>query len=92
VCTVRTGATWQRTTRACSRAEGRYCVLLSADDLLTPGALARATTVLDANPGVGFVYGHVIRWMDGEPKPAPRINPTGVKMWSASTGSGACAV
>ena len=63
-------------------AEGRYSVLLSADDLLTAGAPARATTVLDANPGVGFVYGHVIRWMDGEPKPAPRINPTGVKMWS----------
>ena len=47
-------------------AEGSYSVLLSADDLLTPGALSRATAVLETNPSVGFVYGHVLRWMDGE--------------------------
>ena len=63
-------------------AEGRYCVLLSADDLLTPGALARATSVLEANPEVGFVYGHAVRWVDGEPKPVPRLDPTGVTVWS----------
>ena len=33
-------------------AEGDYSVLISADDLLTPGALARATSVLDARPNV----------------------------------------
>jgi glycosyltransferase involved in cell wall biosynthesis len=33
-------------------------VLLSADDFLTPGALARAVAVLDAEPAVGMVYGH----------------------------------
>jgi hypothetical protein len=65
-------------------AEGRYSVLLSADDLLTPGALARATTVLDANPSVGFVYGHVLRWAHGEVKPPPRIEPNGVKVWRGS--------
>ena len=63
-------------------ANGRYSALLSADDMLAPGALSRATAVLEANPKVGFVYGHVIRWMDGEPKPAPRINPTGITVWS----------
>ena len=31
-------------------AEGDYCVLISADDLLTPGSLARATAVLEAHP------------------------------------------
>ena len=39
-------------------ADGDYCVLLSADDRLTPGALRRARDLLDAHPGVGFVYGH----------------------------------
>jgi glycosyltransferase involved in cell wall biosynthesis len=37
-----------------------YTVLLSADDALTPGALARATALLDAHPSVGFVYGHPV--------------------------------
>ena len=39
-------------------ADGDYSVLMSADDRLTPGALRRATDLLDAHPGVGFVYGH----------------------------------
>lgn len=34
-----------------------YLVLLSADDVLAPGALDRAATVLDAHANVGFVYG-----------------------------------
>ena len=39
-------------------ADGDYVVLISADDVLVPGALARATTVMEANPKVGMVYGH----------------------------------
>jgi glycosyltransferase involved in cell wall biosynthesis len=35
-----------------------YVVLLSADDMLAPGALARATTLMDTFPSVGLVYGH----------------------------------
>jgi glycosyltransferase involved in cell wall biosynthesis len=38
-------------------ADGDYVVLLSADDLLAPGALARAAALLDAHPDVGLVYG-----------------------------------
>lgn len=34
-----------------------YTVLISADDLLVPGALQRATTVMEKNPNVGMVYG-----------------------------------
>ncbi len=34
-----------------------YLVLLSADDLLAPGALARAVAVMEAHPDVGMVYG-----------------------------------
>jgi hypothetical protein len=39
------------------RATGDYVVLLSADDALTPGALERATALLEAEPGVSFAYG-----------------------------------
>jgi hypothetical protein len=41
-------------------ASGDYLLLLSADDLLTPGALARASRLLDAHPEVGFTYGRAI--------------------------------
>ena len=51
-------------------AEGNYCVLLSADDKLTPGALRRATEFLDRHPNVGFVYGHAVRFRSDEPPPA----------------------
>lgn len=34
-----------------------YCMVLSADDVLTPGALARAARLMEAHPGVGLVYG-----------------------------------
>ena len=37
---------------------GDYVVLLSADDLLAPGSLARACSLLEAHPEVGFVYGY----------------------------------
>src|SRR3954451_22899935 len=53
-------------------ADGDYSVLISADDLLTPGALARATAVMEADPKVGFVYGHAIVWNDSGPRPEPR--------------------
>jgi glycosyltransferase involved in cell wall biosynthesis len=40
---------------------GDYCMLpLSADDQLTPGALLRATRVMDAHPEVGLTYGRDI--------------------------------
>jgi hypothetical protein len=62
-------------------ADGDYSVLISADDLLTPGALARATAVLEANPSVGFVYAHAIDWNDSEPLPAHRDEAAGATVW-----------
>jgi glycosyltransferase involved in cell wall biosynthesis len=41
-------------------AAGEYCLLLSADDMLTPGALVRAACLLDAHPELGFIYGRAI--------------------------------
>jgi glycosyltransferase involved in cell wall biosynthesis len=62
-------------------ADRDYSVLISADDMLTPGALARATAVLEARPRVGFVYGHAIRWRDDGPLPEARTNAGGVTVW-----------
>src|SRR3977135_4113184 len=49
-------------------ARADYSLLLSADDLLTEGALARAISVLDANPNVGLLYGHAVSWNDSQPR------------------------
>jgi glycosyltransferase involved in cell wall biosynthesis len=49
--------------------EATYSLLLSADDALTPGALARATRVLDAHPNVGFVHGGAIIFAETPPAP-----------------------
>jgi hypothetical protein len=38
-----------------------YLLLLSADDVLVPGALCRATCLLDQHPEVGLTHGRVIR-------------------------------
>ena len=53
-------------------ADGDYVVLLSADDLLTPGALARATSVMADAPNVGMVYGRPLLAGQGRPLPEPK--------------------
>lgn len=42
----------------------RYMLLLSADDYLLPGALERATAVMEARPEVGFVFGAAMELFD----------------------------
>ncbi|MDB5349302.1 MAG: family glycosyltransferase [Planctomycetota bacterium] len=54
-----------------------YTVLLSADDLLAPGALARAVDFMDDEAGVGMVHGVGIPFRDGEP-PAPSAITSGL--------------
>lgn len=66
------------------RARSDYVVLLSADDLLTPGALSRATALLDAHPSVGLVYGHPVSF-EGEVPPRALTEDTGWTLWSGST-------
>jgi glycosyltransferase involved in cell wall biosynthesis len=62
-------------------ADGDYCVLLSADDRLVPGALARAAALLDAHPEVGFCYGHPLRFQHGTALPAARTEGAGWTVW-----------
>jgi glycosyltransferase involved in cell wall biosynthesis len=42
-----------------------YVVLLSADDLLTPGSLQRATQVMESDSTIGMVYGQAIHFSHG---------------------------
>jgi glycosyltransferase involved in cell wall biosynthesis len=52
------------------RVDGDYVVLLSADDLLTPGALQRSTDLMEANPSVGLAYGGAVDFSGLTPPPA----------------------
>lgn len=64
-----------------SAADSDYVVLLSADDMLAPGALARATALMESFPSVGLVYGH--------PEPFavhPPVESGQVRNWSVWKG------
>jgi len=61
-------------------ARGDFVVRLDADDLLTPGSLARAVAVAEAFPSVGLVYGHPLHF-SGERHPNPRRTPSGWVVW-----------
>jgi glycosyltransferase involved in cell wall biosynthesis len=47
-----------------------YCLILSADDLLTPGALLRAVDVMERHPEVGLTYGPDVTFSTPSPDPA----------------------
>jgi glycosyltransferase involved in cell wall biosynthesis len=55
-------------------ADGEYVTLLSADDELTPGSLARSVGIMQANPTVGMVYGGIDEFGEGFP---PRTSSRG---------------
>jgi hypothetical protein len=56
-------------------ARSEYSLLLSADDVLAPGALQRAVTLLDARPEAGMAYGRAICTLD--PSSEPRFSTGG---------------
>jgi hypothetical protein len=58
-------------------------LLLSADDLLTPGALSRATRLMNAHPEVGFTFGRAIE--TGNPEPN-RFQLPSQERWTILTG------
>ncbi len=75
IATANEGLEWAR---------GDFVVLLSADDLLMPGALCRAATVMERYPNVGLVYGRAIRSSEARPiaRVAGRWRAT--KVWSGA--------
>ena len=55
---------------------GDFVVLVSADDVLTPGSLARSARALAAHPSAGLAYGSAIQLHgDGEPE----VHPIGAR-------------
>ena len=56
-----------------AQATGDYTVLLSADDLLTPGSLSRATSLMEAYPSVGLTYGFSVDFTGSDPPPARTV-------------------
>lgn len=62
---------------------GDYVVLLSADDLLTPGSLTRSVALLEQHPSVTLVYGLPVSFTGAPPTPATRV--TGWSLWSGGT-------
>ena len=58
---------------------GEFLVRLDADDLLTPGSLARAAALARCYPSVGLVYGHP-RHFTSKP-PAPRLRVRSWTVW-----------
>jgi glycosyltransferase involved in cell wall biosynthesis len=65
-------------------ADGDYVVLLSADDMLVPAALWRATQVMEARPGVGMVYGHAPYFESGRQLPRLAERWRGTTVWPGS--------
>jgi glycosyltransferase involved in cell wall biosynthesis len=55
---------------ALSRVTADYSVILSADDLLTPRSLFRATRIMDAHPEVSLAYGRDIPFRHAPPTTA----------------------
>jgi glycosyltransferase involved in cell wall biosynthesis len=56
-----------------AQASGDYTALLSADDRLTPGSLARATSLMEAHPSVGLTYGFSVDFTDAHLPPARTV-------------------
>jgi GT2 family glycosyltransferase len=50
-------------------ASADYFMLLCADDLLAPGALTRAASILQKQANVGFTYGRAYYWHPSVPQP-----------------------
>lgn len=66
--------------RGLGHARGEFLVRLDADDILTPGSLQRAVAVMEAEPDVGLVYGHAIRF-SGSVRPKARCTSQSWTIW-----------
>ncbi|MBP2300846.1 glycosyltransferase family 2 protein [Azospirillum picis] len=67
-------------------ARADYFLILCADDLLAPGALARAAAVMERHPGVHLSYGGVVIDSATDPRPS-RPAPATAAGWRILSGS-----
>jgi glycosyltransferase involved in cell wall biosynthesis len=61
---------------------GDYCVILSADDLLTPGSLSRATRFMERHRDVGLAFGRDITFRDAPPAAVAGPAQCAGRIWS----------
>jgi glycosyltransferase involved in cell wall biosynthesis len=61
-------------------AKADYFLLLSADDLVAPGAFERAAEIMDANPDIVLTHGIGLIWQQSAP--FPRINVKQTYTWT----------
>jgi Glycosyl transferase family 2 len=65
-------------------ADGDHVVLLSADDLLLPGALQRAARTMELHPDVGMVYGPTLFAHPDRPLPTATGRSRGTSVWAGA--------
>lgn len=70
--------------RGLDLASGEYLVRLDADDILTPGSLARSVSVARRFPEVGMVYGRAVPFV-GDPPSRASTGVTAVAVWRGQT-------
>jgi glycosyltransferase involved in cell wall biosynthesis len=61
-----------------------YTVLLSADDMLTPGSLSRAVQVMEADKSVGMVYGPTVHFAREGELPVVKAEKFTYTQWSGA--------
>jgi hypothetical protein len=66
-------------------AHGDHVMLLSADDLLVPGALRRAALLLGKHANVGMVYGRSLLAREGRPLPEPSGRWLRTQVWTQAS-------
>ncbi|GHJ27326.1 glycosyl transferase [Streptomyces hygroscopicus subsp. sporocinereus] len=88
----RSGRAAMARTMGLSRAEGEYVKVLDADDLLTPGALARDLRALRENPGLGWATCRALDLLpdgstvgfEGDPPQGPLARGAVLDFWKAN--------
>lgn len=65
-------------------ATSEYCLLLSADDLLMPDALRRATRLMDADSAISMTYGRAIHTPDPSREEQQSVEGDGSRVLSGS--------
>jgi glycosyltransferase involved in cell wall biosynthesis len=66
-------------------AKGDYFLILCSDDLLAPGALRRAVTIMNENPGIAMTYGRDVQVRDNAPPAEIAAQPERPR-WRLRTG------
>ena len=67
-----------------SWADGDYVALVSADDIVAPGAFGRAAAIMGTHQRVGMVYGRALDAPSDEPLPDPSGRWRGTTVWTGA--------